>query len=72
MDGETYLSEARFWSDTPPYSAGRTWRLHSPGQGRLSVMGGFVRLAHELPGKPAEEHVSHHSFDKLSGGDVLL
>jgi len=35
-------------------------------------MGGFVRLAHELPGKPAEEHVSHHSFDKLSGGDVLL
>ena len=37
------------------------------GGGKLPVIGGTdVRLAHWLPGKPAEEHAPQHPFDRLS------
>ena len=42
----------------------RIW-WQSPGKGRLPVIGGIdVRLAHQLPGKPAEGHTPHPNFDK--------
>ena len=35
------------------------------GKGRLPVTGGIdIRLAHELPGRPAERHCPHRSLDK--------
>ena len=35
------------------------------GKGRLPVIGGNdVRLAHQLPGKPADGHAHHCPFDK--------
>ena len=35
--------------------------------GALPVTGETaVRLAHWLPGKPAERHAHHHPYDKLS------
>ena len=47
--------------------AGHGGSLHSGGKGRLPVKGKIdVRLAHWLPGKPAEEHAPTGPFDKLS------
>ena len=49
--------------------AGRTWWQSSlqGGKGRLPVTGGIEgRLAHGLPGKPAERDAPHCPFDKLS------
>ena len=65
------MSEARSWSNTPWCAAdGRVdmVAVFTPrGRGRLPVIGRFdVGLAHQLPGKPAEGHVPHHPFDKLS------
>ena len=59
MDEGSYVSEAGSWSDTPPCVAdcGKDMAavLATWGRGRLPVMGRTdVRLAHQLPGKPAE------------------
>ena len=74
VDGGAYTSEARSWSNSPPRAAdggegGRTWRQsllpwggeRLPGVGEIDVM-----LAHQLPGKLAEEHAPRRPFDKLS------
>ena len=38
------------------------------GTGHLPITGGTdIRLAHRLPGKPAEGHAPHRLFDKRSG-----
>ena len=62
------MSEARFWSAAPLcvadvaaiFAVGGGW-------GRLPVIEGVeIRLAHQLPGKPAEGHTpltNHHSGD---------
>ena len=68
MDGGAYLSEARFWSNTPPCA----------GDGGLDMVAGFppregeianygeidLWLVHWLPGKPAEGHAPHSPFAK--------
>ena len=71
IEGGSYTSEARSWGNTPPGTADggqdRVAVFAPRGGGRLPVMGGIdVRLAHQLPGKLAVGHASHHSFDKLS------
>ena len=48
-------------------TVGRTWGSLCSGDSGLPIIGGIdIRLAHWLPGKPAEEHASHCPFDKLS------
>ena len=43
------------------------------GAGEVISYGGIdVRLAYELPGKPAEEHGPSLPLDELSGRDVVL
>ena len=58
------MSEARSRSNTAPCRAA----VFSPGrEGVAQVTGGIdIRLAHRLPGKPAEGHAPHCPFDKLS------
>ena len=65
MEGGSYLSEARSWSDIPPCTAnGRQDVAASRGRGRLPVTEGIdIRLAHGLPGKPGETYLP---FEKLS------
>ena len=42
--------------------AGRTWQQSSLRRGEE---GGIdIRVAHQLPGKPAEGHAPHYHFDK--------
>ena len=70
IDEGSYMSEARSWSNTPPYAADRgqdVAAVFAPrGRGRLPVTEGIdIRLAHGLPGKPAED-VPHCPFGKLS------
>ena len=78
MDAGAYTSEAGSWSDRHPAGCGRRkaghgGRLRSWGQGEITSYGGIdIRLAHRLPGKLAEGHAPHCSFDKLSGGDALI
>ena len=68
------MSEARSWSDispAPPCAAedGQDMAaVFAPwGRVRLPVIRGIdIRLAHPLPGKPAEGHAPHSPFDKLS------
>ena len=70
------MSEARSWCETLLCAADdrhnmKLWQQSSLGYaGRwregLPVTGGIeVRLAHWLPGKPAEEQALHCPFDKL-------
>ena len=71
MDGGSYMSEARCWSDTSLCRADdwqdRAASLAPKGRGRLPVIGGIDgRLAHRLPGKQTEGPAPHCSFDKLS------
>lgn len=77
MDGETYLSEARFWSDirmcaeeSKEMAADFTPQRRGE---RLPVIGGIgIWLAPWLPGKLAEGPTPHRLFNMLSGGDVLI
>ena len=57
-----------------PHHVQQTRRKSSlPEAGEVASYGGIdVRLAHGLPGKPAEAWAPHHHFNKLSGGDVLI
>ena len=75
-DREIYTFEERSWSDILLYAVDggqdmKTWPQSSLGYaGRwregFPVTGGIeVRLAHWLPGKPAEEQAPHCPFDKL-------
>ena len=69
MDGEVYTSRARSWSNAPscaPDDGQDMVAVFAPGgKERLLVTGGIeVRLVHGLPGKPAEGHAPHRSFDK--------
>ena len=63
MDRGAYLSEARSWSNTPPCVTDDRRdtvliAVFTPrGRGRLPVIKGVdIKLAHGLPGKPAEGH----------------
>ena len=48
--------------------AGHGSSLHSGKRGRLPVIGRIdIRLAHQLPGELAEEHIPHSPSSKLSG-----
>ena len=65
MDGEAYMSEVRSWSHTPRCAVNVRQdpaAVFSPGGGlggQLPVIGGInVRLAHQLPRKPAAEGAS--------------
>ena len=50
---------------------GSRLRYAPPERGRVWVTAETdIRLAHQLPWKPAEGRVPHLPFDKLSGGDV--
>ena len=66
------MSKARSWSDIPACAVDSRWGGHgscfpSPGERDVtSHKGTNIRLAHQLPGKPAEEQAPHCPFDKLS------
>ena len=68
MDGGAYSSEARSWSDISPCAADMAANSLPGGGGgyQLVTEGIDIRLAHQLPGKPAEDHAPHHPSDKLS------
>lgn len=63
------MSEARSRSNTPPSAAGGgqdTWQSSLPGKSELTSYRGMdIRLAHLLPGKPAERCTPHCSLYKL-------
>ena len=43
------------------------WQSSLLGRKEVTSYGGIdIRLAHQLPGKPAEEYTPHHPLDKLS------
>lgn len=74
---ETYTSEARFWSNTQSVRqmTGRTGQQSSwlLGEGEVtSYWENYFRLAHPLPGRSAEGHALHHSFNKPTGEDILI
>ena len=69
----THLKPAPGVTDIPPRAAGggqnKVAGFTEAGRGRLrlAVLGGIeMRWAHQLPGKPAEEHAPHGPFDQLS------
>ena len=68
MDGGVHTSEARAWGYTLPCAAdGGQDTTAVFGEGRLPVTEGiYIRLAHQLLGKPLEKHAPHHPFDKNS------
>ena len=75
LDGGSYPSDARSWSDFPLFAAasGQDTVAVFTSRERIPVIGGIdIRLAHGLPGKLAEGHAPYHLFVKLSGGDVLI
>lgn len=68
MDGGGYMPEARSWKYTPLCVADcgqDVAAVFVPG-----VAGGYQLqgLAHRLPGKPAEGHTRHRTFDKNHRG----
>ena len=69
MDGGTYTSKAKSWSNTPLRAAGGGQDMAvifaTRGRGRVPVIGGNdIKLAYRLPGKPAERRTPHSPFDK--------
>lgn len=46
--------------------------VFAPGGEREVIGGTDVSLAHQFLGRPAEGHVPHHPFDKLTGTDILI
>lgn len=64
------MSEARPWSNTPSCMADGMAVVLVIGEGSEGIYQLpkeiDVRSAHQLPGKPAEEHTPHGAFDQLS------
>ena len=75
-DGGADVSGARSWNNTQPCtseSGQDVAAVFAPGgKGRLPVIGGVdLRLAHRLPGKPAEAHTPHLPLISYQGRDLL-
>lgn len=69
--GYSYRSEAKVPRATPNgawQAMGRIWKSSSPRGEKEATNYEEIdtKLAHQLPGKPAEKQALHHPFDKLS------
>ena len=69
MELESYKSEARFCRNNQQGTVNSGW-----GMAAVFTLGGKARFTHSFPGKSAERHATHCSFDKnwLGPGQVCV